>query len=357
MFLVLLIGFTATQMCLAEDMGVPVPPPVPKTHKQLIEENQKQIIGVSLDDIATHLSGVIPQLDFINKDLQERPELYLDESPKKILHSFTRYLPEIKDQQVSLYITTLIEKDDGLLYFYNLLFEYDLNDISTLVVGVDSILPLALTRFKIEASLVARTLVMFDVMSGTIMVFPIGVGGFDEGILNKKRETALVSPTHKVAYLDKTTAIKKRSKPAYYQGKPFIRVMTNKSVDKGWSAVGFHIKQNKVFKRGFDSHGCFRLRPHDLQVLYNLLMEGPERHIQTTIKYMLETFYDHPYPLYEDSYKTVHNIGTREKPKHVRKKGLVYMKRANQYPPIEDVEEYQREMKEMQELWMVKFLF
>ena len=133
------------------------------------------------------------------------------------------------------------------------------------------------TNFKINVSLIDRKVILDDRNNYLQLIFPIAPGALNVN------ETESVTPLFKNAYLDQRTAIEKRTKPAYFKGYPFVRVMTDKSVSKGWTGIGFHIKMNSTLKRTFDSHGCLRMTPSHIIAFDRILRYGAHRHLSVNI--------------------------------------------------------------------------
>jgi hypothetical protein len=117
---------------------------------------------------------------------------------------------------------------------------------------------------------------------------------------------------------------------------PFLRISTSNA---NYSTVGIHIQQNwPTFIRGFDSHGCIRLREKDLMEVFNIMSFGPQNSLALSIVYLIEPTPEHPYPLSENSYKSVTNYGTPERPAVLRDKDdLVVMDVVNAPVPYEQL--------------------
>src|SRR5690606_4421436 len=99
--------------------------------------------------------------------------------------------------------------------------------------GIETI-PLAQTNFEVEVGLIDRKVIIKDYANSLKMIFPLGVGGFDEGIQNLGA-TGLVTPRFQSAWLDKREAYASRTKPAYFAGKPFLRITTDQDLKKGYT--------------------------------------------------------------------------------------------------------------------------
>ena len=106
----------------------------------------------------------------------------------------------------------------------------------------------------------------------------------------------------------------KRSKPRYFQGKPFIRIINGPDIEEDSTPIGFHIEINNSFVRGFDSHGCMRMREMDLMLFYDLIALGSKQQTPLTIQYRLNDLSDSPIGKRDQTYKKVLNKGTNESP-------------------------------------------
>lgn len=164
-----------------------------------------------------------------------------------------------------------------------------------------------------QVSLVDRKVLFTDANNDFKMIFPVGVGSFDEGVLNPGVVT-LLTPRFKSAVLTKDSTISSRSKPRYFNDKPFIRLIDGETRET--TAIGFHTEINENFYRGFDSHGCMRLRDNDLYLLHDLV-KFVQTEIPITVSYRIIDELDHPAPKVNRVYKTVRNGGTAENPKMV----------------------------------------
>jgi hypothetical protein len=234
---------------------------------------------------------------------------------------------------------------------------------------------------SIRAGLRLRVFMLKDEEHGIRFTYPLGVGSIDPGLEtpipgNDGTQANLLTPTFADARLDKKTVWSRRSDQKHFRGEPFLRVMkgtvscrrvrgvetcTPVKGTAGWTAVGFHItimgawdytdnfKTKKVngrtvfvldengnkiqnkgpewLTRGFDSHGCMRLRRNDVRFVHDLVMQSPDDKI-IDVKVQLEaepernalvragqapmTEY-HPWPIENVRYKRVKNFGGQPK--------------------------------------------
>ena len=177
------------------------------------------------------------------------------------------------------------------------------------------------SKYRFTVGLKERRLIIEDENDKNFkIVFPVGVGALDLGV-TEKGVNQLMTPIYKEQFLDQSlegVSWAHRDDESYYQGRPFIRFRKDTWRFGGWSQIGLHIQQNAVFKRAFDSHGCMRLRPKDLEASFRLF-----RHSQANRKGLVEgnilltlgrSEIDHPMPKINSSVKVVKNIGTKFDP-------------------------------------------
>lgn len=176
---------------------------------------------------------------------------------------------------------------------------------------IKQITPLTKTRFSVEVSLIDLKARIVDEVSQSVFIYPIGGSAFDEGVLPRaKGRTIFASPAFS-GTLAKSAAIESRSTPAYYQGKPFLRIIPEK---ESYSLYGFHTtpydyrdksKTAHVLARGYVSAGCLRLKDDDLIELYQLIAYGEQAGLPVSIKHSVHWTETHPYPKIKDGYHRV----------------------------------------------------
>jgi hypothetical protein len=176
-------------------------------------------------------------------------------------------------------------------------------------------------EFEVKIGLKERRLILSEKENKDFeIVMPVGVGSIDMGV-TKRGVYQFLTPIYEGQNID--TNLEKvswahRDDKDYYQGKPFIRFRTNKRRLGGWSQIGLHIKQNYKFKRGYDSHGCMRLRNEDLQTVFRLIMNSKTNRkglVEASIKLKLGKWdKDHPMPKINNRIKIVKNFGTEQFP-------------------------------------------
>lgn len=277
---------------------------------------KNKIIGVRIADIVSSYPSLIPGLANVSEILKKSPESFFNQNQVDVVHDvFLSKLPEVHGQLVTLNLVGFVKYKNQSLNFEKLTITYNLGAkaLADLTIQTDSISPLRDMVFKASVGLVDRKLIVEDSLKEIKLVFPIGVGSFDEGVMNEG-QVSLVTPRFKNGFIDQRAVVSKREKPRYFAGKPFIRILKGSDLRADSTAIGFHIEINDGFVRGFDSHGCMRLREMDLMALHDLIMFGDEQQTPITVQYRTSDSADHPAPKRNKTYKTVLNRGTLEKP-------------------------------------------
>ena len=281
----------------------------------LPEEAVNKVLGVKLEDVVNNYSNLAPGLVNLSNHMKKNPGLFFRNGDIQVVHNiFLNKLPENRDGQVTVNVTAYV-KYKGVSNFEKLTINYNNRALTPadLSVVTDEVINLKNMFFKLSVGLVDRKVIAEDKENGVKMVFPNGVGGFDEGVLNEGR-VSLLTPRFHNGFLDQRAVISKREKPRYFDGKPFIRILKGPSLVDDMTAIGFHTEINDSFVRGFDSHGCMRLRLPDLMMLHDLIMDGSARQTPITVVYRTKDPSDHPAGKRNKIYKTVANTGTVESP-------------------------------------------
>lgn len=279
-------------------------------------EVSNKIIGVRIDDLVDSYPSLIPGLPNINVILKKYPEGFFNVSKiESVLDVFLTKMPEINGEMVTLNLAGFVKYKRDFYTFEKVSVTYDIHakSLHELAILNDVIYALNDMSFQINVGLVDRKVIIKDVSKNIKMVFPIGVGAFDVGVMNEGI-VSLVTPRFKHGFVDKSVVISKREKPRYFAGKPFIRILKGEDVNTDRTAIGFHLEINESFVRGFDSHGCMRLREADLMTFHDLIMFGDEQQTPLTIDYRTRDLADHPATKRNTTYKTILNKGTEASP-------------------------------------------
>lgn len=291
---------------------------------ELSSSQAKQILGVRLTDLAKHTSSIPNLTSDKAGDLEDKLSRFLPEEYEldKTLNLFVNDFPKVTDRGILLPLTAFGElKENKEFVFISMDVFFDGENFA---VQPKNIIPLSNTLFNLNVSLADRKLVLKDSMNPSLkMVFPLGVGSFDEGVLNDA--ITLLTPRFENAFINKSTVISERKKPRYFAGKPFIRITTNENPSAGHTAIGFHVQPNlDTFVRAFDSHGCMRMQLEDLNFLHDLVLNGPHQRLSIDVKFYTEDNLEHPFPKRNKPYKKVLNAGSSEEPRWaIDRDGLV----------------------------------
>jgi hypothetical protein len=211
--------------------------------------------------------------------------------------------------------------------------------------------PLSEFHFQIDAGLISREVVLEDPDHHMTILYPIGVGGIDPAVEDPTK-TSLLTPLFENGVLKRKTVISHRSYPTYYRNLPFMPITTDKGVQ---TDIGFHIsilsdgdwanKGGQYLVRGFDSHGCMRLREKDLNEFYTIVKKGGSEELPVNVNYFIynrgsdghrEEQYGElaaigAYPIFGNYYQSVTNFGTADHPimrrdpkEHLEEMGKIY---------------------------------
>lgn len=282
---------------------------------QLPTEAQNKISGVRIDDVVSVFPSLIPGLANVAANIKKNAFAFFPALPIEVVHNIVlNQVPDLSAAQIELNLTAFV-KYKGATRFEKFVVRYNkgAKKLEEMTVEFQGSVDIRNTSFVLSVGLIDRKLIVEDKNNDIKMVFPIGVGGFDEGVLNEGR-VSLITPRFKHGFVDQRAVISKREKPRYFDGKPFVRILNGSDLRADTTAIGFHIEINDSFVRGFDSHGCMRLRAMDLQALHDLIMDGNKQQLPITVNYRTEDPSDHPAGKRNKTYKTVLNNGTVNSP-------------------------------------------
>lgn len=293
-----------------------------------------QIVGVRLEHLSQYSKALPGAADLVQQTQQLDERFFRTHRKLEKVHIVTLTdSPYTNSSAEKVYpLMAFVEYDDKVFYFeqFDLIKSsygqrYQFRPVESISLGQ--------TRFKAKVGLVKRVLYLEDTRSDIQLIFPLGVGSFDEAVFN--REASLLTPRFKEGYLSKRVAIEKRSKPRYFSDKPFIRVLWGS--EKKYTGIGFHAQPNlDTFIRAFDSHGCIRMPLDDLELFFHLVDSNPLTYIPITITYHLDIDVDHPFPKTQNSYKRVQNVGSEYRPKYtIDRDYLVQTEYKKGTPPVD----------------------
>lgn len=301
-FVITLVALVSINTLLAQELKIP-------------EEAKYKVTGVRIDDLVSVYPSLVPGLANVVANIKKNPQAFFPKGSIEVIHLvYLRELPQLNQGHMQLKLTAYV-KYKGNSSFENIMVSYEsgMKSLAEMVITEEGSLNLKDASFSLKVGLVERKLIVTDEKNDIKFIFPIGVGGFDEGVLNEGR-VSLLTPRFKNGFIDQRSVISVRTKPRYFDGKPFIRLLKGKDLVSDSTAIGFHTEINDSFVRGFDSHGCMRLRVPDLMALHDLIMDGDELQTPITVSYQTRDISDHPAAKRNMSYKTVLNNGSKESP-------------------------------------------
>lgn len=274
-----------------------------------------KIVGVNLSDVVNNYSNIVPGFANVELNIRKNPAAFFRNGNIVAVHQvFLSKLPEVSPGQVRLSITAYVKYKEGS-QFEKIVVAYNngAKKLEEMSISPEQTIKLTDMNFSLTVGLVDRKLIIKDESNSVKFIVPIGVGGFDEGVMNEGK-VSLITPRFKNGFIDRRAIISKREKPRYFDGKPFIRLLKGSNISEDMTAIGFHTEINDEFIRGFDSHGCMRLRVPDLMTLHDLIMDGDVQQTPIQVVYRPSDSMDHPAGKRNKVFKTVTNVGTKESP-------------------------------------------
>lgn len=183
---------------------------------------------------------------------------------------------------------------------------------------------LAQTRFRVDVALLQRKAIIKEESLGIQIVYPLGVGGFDEAVENTSIK--LKTPRFRNAAL-------KRDNPIKFDH-PFISIHSNNGTRR--TPFGLHAEPGPQFSRGFLSHGCLRVRLKDLYELNLLINDQGAELVKLDVHYRLDGTPIHPFPVLNDRFQAVVNCGSELNPKTCKdEENLTKMRGKRGRPPVD----------------------
>lgn len=294
------------------------------------------VLWVDIRDLAEFSPQAVPEASFLAEEMRKNFGQFFPANTTKIYGVELTELPvALVNGNREISFQAHIRLSNGEEFFRRLRVEIGGNPMR--VANMKSLgedIPLNRVSFQINVSLIERKLILTDSQYKIKKIYPIGVGSFDMGVSPTARgSTRLVTNLFLDASINQSTAERARTSPSYYKGKPFMPITTQRGTNTNFA---FHIEVNNRFIRGFDSHGCMRVREKDLMELYAILMGGASKKIPVNVSYEIADLDDHPAPKVNDSYQRVKNFGSAAQPQ-LRRDGhnLVILERVKGEPPVE----------------------
>jgi hypothetical protein len=201
-------------------------------------------------------------------------------------------------------------------------------------VQIQKDVPLSQAQFMINTGLIQRLVILNDLKDNIEIIYPLGVGGVDENVINPDAYSML-TPLFSDAVLKRSTVTKARHMPTYYRDLPFMPLTNKRGL---LTPIAFHIsvlsdsdwetRGPNYLVRGFESHGCMRLRKKDLMEMFTIVEQGGLEEIPVNVDLFafnigaseVATVGEniptelHPYPLTRSVYERVKNMAAPGQP-------------------------------------------
>jgi hypothetical protein len=184
----------------------------------------------------------------------------------------------------------LMSDASGKPFYRKFTIEVSQSTRAVTTVNIDKDIPLSETHFSVNAGLLDRMVVIEDAANGLTLAFPLGVGGIDEAVISKGYR--ILTPRFHGVYLTRSTVQPTRNDPTYYRNRPFMPITEGKNSP---TAIAFHITilddgtaaraGLNYLQRGFESHGCMRMREKDLMEFFAIVMQGGNLKVPVDVDY------------------------------------------------------------------------
>lgn len=293
---------------------------------QAVGTQYKDVKNVRVSDVAKFRGEIDSNLALFSEWASEsESELFPNLKIKKVHNLFLTDFPQRDGQAFKYDVGAFVEIDgaeSGLSEdFYFVLLSVSGQELEKkgsrvkgdVLVSQKSLIGLKETNLSVEVALSSRKAIIKDASLPIKMVFPLGVGAFDENVLNDGM--SIITPRFKAGILDKKYAMYSREMPRYYMKKPFIRLLSSEDPKTGFTGIGFHAQPNgDEFIRAFDSHGCMRMQDDDLYTMFWVVTENASGKTPIVVDFNSQDSGEHPFPKRDKPYKTVLNTGKNGNP-------------------------------------------
>jgi hypothetical protein len=184
----------------------------------------------------------------------------------------------------------LMTDPSGKLFYRKFTIEISQATRAVTTVNIDKDIALSDTHFSVNAGLLDRMVVVEDAANDLTLAFPLGVGGIDEAVISQAYR--ILTPRFHGVYLTRGTVQPSRTDPTYYRARPFMPITEGKNSP---TAIAFHITilddgtaaraGLNYLQRGFESHGCMRMREKDLMEFFAIVMQGGSLRLPVDVDY------------------------------------------------------------------------
>lgn len=267
------------------------------------------LTGIAVDDIKSFSPKLFPEVGAFTRSFTTEDPRLLSAGETARGRLYLQSEPTLLSGGNSVSLSLMISKA-GDTYFR--LLDATLNSNGEVVdIKILRDVPVTESQFQVRIGLIERLAVFEDAQNGIKMVFPIGVGAFDENIMG--RGVRILTPLFSNAKIEKRRLARVVSYPSYFRGEAFLPITNAEGVE---TDIGLHItilsnahwkeKGPNFLVRGFESHGCIRLRQQDLREAYEIVSRSRGDFTPIDIDFFVGGF--HPYPVSSNSYQTVKNF-------------------------------------------------
>lgn len=263
------------------------------------------VVGIELEDLVAQAPELLPHAQTLIQSIRQRGNAYGLRPDERVMRRALTEEPRSTSDgwKFSIELFTRSRSQGKVFKRYDVMIPH----YSTAVSSVQFLgaIPLRQVHATVQVGLIQRKAIVQDDAHGIKMIFPLGVGAIDPGVSPASRgNTTLMTPTFRGAHIDRQKSVERCSQPRYYRSLPYMPIVRP---DGRKTPIAFHIIQHPEMVRGFDSHGCMRLREADLKILYTILASGGSKRMPVDVLTTLPQGEDHPYPKRDDGYQRVVN--------------------------------------------------
>lgn len=316
----------------------------------------RELLWADLNDIAVYAPKAMPEAAEIAQTLKNDPRYLKGGAKFKFGIHLDAEPADLTEGNILYRASALMADKTGRLFYRKFAIVVNpsqkpaVKDVQ-IVEDVD----LSKMHFQVNAGLLDRMVVVEDFQHEVSLVFPLGVGGFDENVTG--HGVRVLTPQFHNAWLKRATVIPTRRAPAYYRGMPFMPI-TNAAGMR--TPIAFHVtilsdsdwntKGGNYLVRGFESHGCMRMRQKDLMEFFTIVMKAGDKQLPVNVDYFVwntdangqrqeslgQVSSIHPYPVVGANYMTIQNFGTAKRPvaKRDDEEHLLIMDEVNHAPDL-----------------------
>jgi hypothetical protein len=213
---------------------------------------------------------------------------------------------------------------------------------------------LASTHFFFSVGLLERAVLLEDSKTGIKIIFPLGVGGLDS--VTDPSRTDILTPLFQNSMIKKSSVDPSVTDPSYYRGLPFLPITDRHGHE---TVIAFHItilddstwisRGGNYLVRGFESHGCMRLREGDLAEMTAIVMGGPDPGTPVNVNLVTPEHLGatHPYPMRRNGYQRIKYFENPGQAEHFKRDGVEHLKIMEDVPgrpPLRSVQGVTQDM-------------